>query len=95
MKGWDVRENSSFATFVCKEYDAGVTTIQNSPYSTACMRGGFNTVSTTGEKLNLILNYDEHEPESLAYGIDWLDEGYLGCCSFYDHKLTVCESFVE
>jgi len=67
------------------------------------MHDGFKVIRfdlSLGEKEisggSILKRYDEHK--SLAYGVDWSSaesfsssngETAIGCCSFYDHKMSI------
>jgi diphthamide biosynthesis protein 7 len=56
----------------------------------ACMRGGFRVVAQEEGKLKCMFHHDAHEPEALAYGVDWLPErGRVVCCAFYDARCSI------
>ena len=64
----------------------------------ACMHDGFKVFrfDLSGERSASMLKRQEGH-DSLAYGIDWCyappsissDETVVGCCSFYDHKMSI------
>eukprot|EP00158_Paraphelidium_tribonemae_P001498 Partr_v1_DN24471_c0_g1_i3_m66267 putative WD repeat domain 85 len=47
----------------------------------ACMHNGFHIL----HKNQVAISYMEHS--SLAYGADWVTDGIIATCSFYDHSL--------
>jgi diphthamide biosynthesis protein 7 len=68
----------------------------------ACMHDGFKVVRFnlclqgcdlfSGGEARILRKYDGHK--SLAYGVDWCHtpssgETVVGCCSFYDHKMSL------
>lgn len=56
----------------------------------ACMRGGFHTAHCGPDgQLRRAGHYQPHESEALAYGVDWLAQDNVACCSFYDSTCSV------
>lgn len=55
----------------------------------ACMYHNFSIVDCT-TNLKLIAEHNGHS--SICYGCDWSPINLtFACCSFYDHKLTLCQ----
>jgi hypothetical protein len=51
------------------------------------MRGGFQRLS---KELDVLATYTEAPSwEALAYGADWVGDGLVAGCSFYDNKLRL------
>ena len=73
----------------------GVWRVKRSPFGefalVAGMHSGFHVVDL--ERLEVVKTFKEHE--SLAYGADWLEDGLVATCSFYDSLVSVWDSEVH
>ena len=89
---WDTRNFKQPVRTV--SVGGGVWRIKRSPDNShiliAGMHSGFHIVDLT--EFVVTQKYTEHT--SLAYGADWLHEGYVATCSFYDNLVNIWHSGV-
>jgi len=58
----------------------------------AGMHSGFHILKLDNEQSLVLDQSYAHGDDSLAYGADWLDDGRVATCSFYDKAMTVWDS---
>ena len=89
---WDTRDFKQPLRTV--SVGGGVWRIKRSPDNAhaliAGMHSGFHIVNLT--EFVVAQTYTGHT--SLAYGADWLDQGFVATCSFYDNLVNVWHSSV-
>ncbi|KAF4523103.1 hypothetical protein B566_EDAN003117 [Ephemera danica] len=57
----------------------------------ACMFAGFKLLHWNQSSISVIDSY-RSDDECLAYGVDWSSTNTFAACSYYDHKLMLCQS---
>jgi diphthamide biosynthesis protein 7 len=58
----------------------------------ACMFAGYKLLHWNESDFSLLDTYRSNVADCLAYGVDWSNDNKFAACSFYDHKLMICQA---